>query len=125
MSRRREPSGHRLTTECRGFGAIHAQPFFRVALMRGPEYGPNMRLRRWAMLMTCAALLAAGCSGGRQPGHARFSGTTSTGLAAGGGSCSSEPPISPLPTWARAGFSPPDAPMPHVLGDRGDIVAIL
>jgi len=31
----------------------------------------------------------------------------------------------PLPTWARAGFTPPDQPVPYVLSDRGDVVAIL
>ena len=30
-----------------------------------------------------------------------------------------------LPTWARAGFHPPTLPMPYVMSDRGDIVAIL
>lgn len=31
----------------------------------------------------------------------------------------------PLPTWARGGFTPPDVPVPYVLSDAGDIVAIL
>ena len=31
----------------------------------------------------------------------------------------------PLPVWARAGFHPPGTPMGHVMGVRGDIVAIL
>lgn len=31
----------------------------------------------------------------------------------------------PLPEWARAGFTPPDQAVPYVLGDRGDLVAIL
>lgn len=31
----------------------------------------------------------------------------------------------PLPLWARAGFHPPDLPMPHVLGAKGQIAAIL
>lgn len=31
----------------------------------------------------------------------------------------------PLPQWARAGFTPPTQPMPYVLGDHGDIAAIL
>jgi len=30
-----------------------------------------------------------------------------------------------LPTWANAGFTPPTTPMPYVLSDDGDIVAIL
>lgn len=31
----------------------------------------------------------------------------------------------PLPVWARSGFHPPDVPIGHVMGLRGDIVAIL
>jgi len=31
----------------------------------------------------------------------------------------------PLPVWARGGFHPPGMPIGHVLGVRGDIVAIL
>ena len=31
----------------------------------------------------------------------------------------------PLPEWARAGFTPPDQAVPYVLGDQGDMVAIL
>ncbi len=31
----------------------------------------------------------------------------------------------PLPVWARAGFQPPGASIGHVMGVRGDIVAIL
>jgi hypothetical protein len=31
----------------------------------------------------------------------------------------------PLPVWARSGFHPPSSPIGHVMGLRGDIVAIL
>jgi hypothetical protein len=31
----------------------------------------------------------------------------------------------PLPEWARGGFHPPGVPIGHVMGVRGDIVAIL
>jgi hypothetical protein len=31
----------------------------------------------------------------------------------------------PLPVWARSGFHPPSMPIGHVMGLRGDIVAIL
>lgn len=30
-----------------------------------------------------------------------------------------------LPTWARAGFTPPDRTVPYVQGARGDIVGVL
>ena len=46
--------------------------------------------------------------------------TTNTHSPAG-----SQPPVSPLPVWARSGFSPPDQAMPHVMGEAGNIVAIL
>jgi hypothetical protein len=39
--------------------------------------------------------------------------------------CHSDVIDAPLPDWARAGFHPPDQPMPHVLGDHGLIVAVL
>lgn len=38
--------------------------------------------------------------------------------------CGSTVQTAPLPEWARAGFSG-DATMPHVMGDRGDIVAAI
>ena len=40
-------------------------------------------------------------------------------------SCSSAIIPRPLPSCARAGFHPPTLPMPYVVGDHGDIVAIL
>jgi hypothetical protein len=39
--------------------------------------------------------------------------------------CAAQLPVSPLPVWARSGFSPADQAMPHVLGGAGNIVAIL
>jgi hypothetical protein len=39
--------------------------------------------------------------------------------------CASGVAYGPLPTWARSGFTPPSDPWPHVLGARGDIVAVL
>jgi hypothetical protein len=48
-----------------------------------------------------------------------------TSSANAGGSCASPPPVSPLPIWARNGFTPPDMAMPHVMGMAGNIVAIL
>jgi hypothetical protein len=39
--------------------------------------------------------------------------------------CTTSPPATVLPTWARVGFSDPEPSMPHVVGDRGDITAIL
>jgi len=87
-----------------------------------------MRLHRSLILLALAAALTAGCTSPGKPAvHHSASRTSarSVGGAAAGGTCSSAPPITPLPTWARAGFHPPDVAMPHVLGARGDIVAIL
>jgi len=39
--------------------------------------------------------------------------------------CAGQPPVSPLPAWARSGFSPAGQAMPHMLGEAGNIVAIL
>jgi hypothetical protein len=53
-----------------------------------------------------------------QPGTAQADAAASNG-------CAGPPPVSPLPVWARSGFSPPDQAMPHVIGEAGNIVAIL
>lgn len=39
--------------------------------------------------------------------------------------CASAQVDTPLPAWARGGFHPSDRPIPHVLGDRQRIVAVL
>jgi hypothetical protein len=44
--------------------------------------------------------------------------------AGGGSACAGNVTTAPLPTWARAGFSPGGMRMPHVLGEHGRIVAI-
>jgi hypothetical protein len=41
------------------------------------------------------------------------------------GACATAVAYGSLPTWARAGFSPPSVAMPYVLGTHGDIVAVL
>jgi hypothetical protein len=50
--------------------------------------------------------------------------TSQAGTSASNG-CAGQPPVSPLPVWARSGFTPADMAMPHVMGQAGDIVAIL
>jgi hypothetical protein len=85
-----------------------------------------MRVRGF-ILMIAAAALAAGCTSAGQSAASRSPAATpsSRQAAASGGGCLAQPLVSPLPTWARAGFSDPAAPHPHVLGADGDIVAIL
>jgi len=52
-------------------------------------------------------------------------GAGQSSLSAASNGCAGQPPVSSLPTWARAGFTPPDVAMPHVTGASGNIVAIL
>jgi hypothetical protein len=83
--------------------------------------------------LAVAALLAAACTGQstarpRPPPAARANApqasTAQAGAATSNG-CAGQPPVSPLPLWARSGFSPADQAMPHVMGQAGNIVAIL
>ena len=84
--------------------------------------------------LAATALLVAACTTNSQsaarpqPPSARASAaqasTAQAGTAASNG-CAGQPPVSPLPVWARSGFSPPDQAVPHVMGEAGNIVAIL
>lgn len=81
-------------------------------------------------LALSATALAHGFSGTAGRGATARSATgkpaSSTGSrAVTSNGCAGQPPISPLPVWARYGFSPPDQAMPHVMGQAGNIVAIL
>ena len=84
--------------------------------------------------LAVAALLVAACTSNSQasarpePPTARASaaqaGTAQAGVVTSDG-CAGQPPVSPLPVWARSGFHPADLAMPHVMGAAGNIVAIL
>jgi hypothetical protein len=89
--------------------------------------------------LAAAALLVAACTGNSQPAarsqppaagasatraDAAQASTAQAGAVTSNG-CAGQPPVSPLPVWARSGFSPPDLAMPHVMGEAGNIVAIL
>src|ERR1700722_20407817 len=99
-----------------------------------------MRQRVLLLPVVAAALLLAACTGHSQQPASRASGivtsapagassaSASTGqpsLSAASNGCAGQPPVSSLPSWARAGFTPPDVAMPHVTGASGNIVAIL
>ena len=79
--------------------------------------------------LAVAALLVAACTSTSQPSArpqpppARASAAQAGTVTSNG--CAGQPPISPLPVWARSGFSPADLAMPHVTGKAGNIVAIL
>jgi hypothetical protein len=77
--------------------------------------------------LAVAALLVAACTSNTHPAARASAAQPSmaqAGAAASNG-CAGQPPVSPLPVWARSGFSPADQPMPHVIGEAGNIVAIL
>ena len=78
-----------------------------------------MRLSTGLVASALVALLA-GCTTQRAPATtAAQPSPTPTRTA-----CGSPVDTGPLPEWARAGFSG-DSSMPHVMGDRGDIVAAI
>jgi hypothetical protein len=89
-----------------------------------------MRHGTVSVALALAALFVAACTApaGPQPSAARASaaqaGTAQAGALASDG-CAGQPPVSPLPVWARSGFTPADLAMPHVMGEAGNIVAIL
>ena len=93
-----------------------------------------MRYRAVLVPLSVAALLVAACTGRSQhsasprpptaPASGGQAGTAQAGTVTSNG-CAGQPPVSPLPVWARAGFTPADQAMPHVMGQAGDIVAIL
>jgi hypothetical protein len=100
---------------------------YRRDMRRGVVFAP----------LAVAALLVAACTGNSQPSTRSQppsavasatawggAGTTAAGAVTSDG-CAGQPPVSPLPVWARAGFTPADMAMPHVTGAAGDIVAIL
>lgn len=78
-------------------------------------------MRRCIALIALTIVTAAGCTSSHAPNPVK----TSTAAPAATKSCLSSITPRTLPAWARAGFQPPTMPMPYVMGDRGDIVAIL
>jgi hypothetical protein len=86
------------------------------------------RRRRW-MRGTGAVLLVA--AGGTtwavlrpSAGGPRAANVTASQPSAAA-SCASAVVYRSLPTWARAGFTPPSVAVPYALGSRGGIVAVL
>ena len=86
-------------------------------------------MRHGAAVVLLAAAVAA-CSPASHP--ASSSPSRQANAVTGGGAapvsaagCLARRIDGPLPVWARSGFQPPDLPIGHVIGLRGDIVAIL
>jgi hypothetical protein len=86
------------------------------------------RRRRWIRGTGAVLLVAAGVTTWvlrEGPGASPRAANTIAAKPAAAGGCASAAAYGPLPTWARAGFTPPGQDMPYVLGTRGDIVAVL
>ncbi|WP_197025305.1 hypothetical protein [Nocardioides sp. URHA0032] len=87
------------------------------------------RRRRWAVAGVAAAAVAAVsvavplALGSAPSGRTGASGEPTTTTP--GASCADPVPTRVLPDWARTGFTDPRPRMPYVLGDGGDIAAIL
>ena len=91
-----------------------------------PVRPPTWRRRRAAPLLVAAA--AAVVVGGVLVALALDGPDTAPdGVPAGTppATCTLDYSPQPLPTWARSGFTPPDQPVSYVLGDRGDMVAVV
>lgn len=85
-------------------------------------------MRRIAAL--AAVLVLAACDSGKpaaEPAPAAPATSAASGAAAAATppTCAADVPSRVLPEWARTGFSEAEPKMPFVLGDRGDIVAIV
>jgi len=97
-------------------------------------YARSVRLVLVSTLLA-AASVAACTSGGAPEAGGAPSGSASRTAGGASAAASASPPSAPacrtdvtprpLPRWARTGFSPPAQRVPYVLGDAGDIVAIL
>jgi hypothetical protein len=86
------------------------------------------RRRRWFRGTGAVLLAAAGVTTWvllKPPAGTPRAASVTAAQPAAAGSCPSAVAYGPLPTWARAGFSPPSMAMPYVLGSHGDIVAVL
>ncbi len=89
----------------------------------------RLRRRRIVGTLAVAAAVAAVATGvslvtGSNPdAMGPATGVTPTGASPSG--CLAKVPSRVLPTWARTGFSDPQPRAPYVLGQGGDIVAIL
>jgi hypothetical protein len=81
---------------------------------------------RVAWVLLAVSLSAAACSGDTQTGGGSPAPAAKAGAARRpAGSCGSGVTRAALPAWARTGFRGDGSGVPHVLGDHGDIIAVL
>ena len=86
------------------------------------------RRRRWYRGTGAVLLVAVGVTTWvllKPPAGAPRAANVTSSQPVAASSCASAVVYGSLPTWARAGFTPPSVAMPYVLGSRGDIVAVL
>src|SRR5687768_1745312 len=82
-------------------------------------------------LLLLVAFIVAGCTAGGSNGSlpatddAPTSTASSTASHVPAGECRTDYPALLLPPWARTGFSSPKPSVPYVLGDNGDMAAIV
>ena len=119
LAERRAPVGAERASEA-GEHAREAEALIKEARQR--------RRRRWYRGTGAALLVAVGLTTWvllKPPVGAPRAANATASQSIAASSCASSVVYGSLPTWARAGFTPPSQPMPHVLGSRGDIVAVL
>ncbi|MFG3303150.1 hypothetical protein [Micromonospora chersina] len=78
----------------------------------------------WGRLLLAPVLLLAGCTATGAPATETTPATPATPAAGTPTGCGARVEEGPLPDWSDAGFSG-DTRMPHVLGAKGEIVAVL
>ena len=112
--------------------AQHVQPPLEDLVRSGYRRGVELRRRRSrAMLAVGAGLAVAAVVVGsavalRPQGAGPTGGPAAHGGPTAAATCSSVVRTDALPSWAWAGFSNPRAGgVPYVLGDQGDMVAVL
>jgi hypothetical protein len=119
LAERRAPLGAEGVSEA-GQRAREAEALIKEARQR--------RRRRWYRGTGAALLAAVGATTWvllKPPAGAPRAANVTASQPVAASSCATAVVYGSLPTWARAGFSPPSLAMPHVLGSRGDIVAVL
>lgn len=86
------------------------------------------RRRRWIRGMGAVLLVAVGATTWvllKRPVSAPRAANITASQPAAASPCASAVVYGSLPTWARSGFNPPSVATTHVLGARGNIVAVL
>jgi hypothetical protein len=119
LAERRAPLGAERAWES-GERAGEAEALIKEARRR--------RRRRWSRGIGAVLLAAVGVTTWvllKPPVGAPRAANITASRPAAASSCASAVIYGSLPTWARSGFTPPSQAMPHVLGARGDIVAVL